>query len=188
LVELHGGTVNAASEGEGRGSMFTVSLPTVALRQPRGDGPREHPTGSLGNGMPRDYPDLSGVRVLVVDDESDARDLITLVLNECRADVVPAGSADEALAKIGGSSFDVIVSDVGMPSRDGYDFMRELRRRGNRTPAAALTAFASTEDRTRALRAGYQTHIGKPVEPAELLAAVAALVHKPIAAPSRDDA
>jgi CheY-like chemotaxis protein len=124
--------------------------------------------------------------VLVVDDEPDARDLIRRVLDECGARVLVAGSAHEALATLEHEQPDVILSDIGMPHRDGYAFMNAVRRGGIRIPAAALTAFARSEDRTRALQAGYQTHIPKPVEPAELVATVAALVHKMVVGAGAD--
>ena len=110
--------------------------------------------------------------MLVVDDETDARNLIRRVLEECGAKVVLAGSSREGLAVLASNRPDMIVSDIGMPGEDGYEFIRKVRRwqaeQGGRTPAAALTAFARAEDRTRALRAGYQTHVAKPVEPTEL--------------------
>jgi len=119
-----------------------------------------------------------GVRVLVVDDHPDARDIIQRVLEESGAEIAPAASAAEGLTILSSARVDVILSDIGLPGCDGYHFMREVRKRGIRTPAAAITAFARSEDRTRALNAGYQTHIAKPVEPSELLATVAALAHK----------
>jgi CheY-like chemotaxis protein len=117
--------------------------------------------------------------VLVVDDEADARELIRRVLEECGAQVRTAGSAGEALAMMDGLLPGVLISDIGMPGTDGYEFLRQVRLRepakGGRTPAIALTAFARSEDRTRALRAGFQSHIAKPVEPAELVATVASV-------------
>jgi CheY-like chemotaxis protein len=117
--------------------------------------------------------------VLVVDDEADARDLIKRVLEDCGAIVVLASSSHQALAMVQKDRPDMILSDIGMPDEDGYEFIRRVRmltpENGGRTPAAALTAFARAEDRTRALRAGYQTHVAKPVEPTELSAVVASL-------------
>jgi CheY-like chemotaxis protein len=118
---------------------------------------------------------LKGVRVMVVDDEADARDLVRLVLEKCDAQVTTAASAAEALTEMERGTADVLLSDIGMPGFDGYEFIRAVRQRGNAVPAAALTAFARPEDRRRALLAGYQLHIAKPVEPSELVAIVASL-------------
>ena len=115
------------------------------------------------------------VRVLVVDDEADTRDLIRRVLEESHARVILASSADEALALLNSHTPDVILSDIGMPVRDGYSLIASVREQGVKTPAAAITAFARADDQARALRAGYQTHITKPVDPVELVTAVAAL-------------
>jgi CheY-like chemotaxis protein len=117
--------------------------------------------------------------VLVVDDESDARDLIRRVLTDCDAKVITASTAAEALLLIERERPDVLVSDIGMPDVDGYELLRRVRalgaRRGGRIPAIALTAFARSEDRTRALRAGFLVHVAKPVEPSELVATVASV-------------
>lgn len=177
LVEIHGGSVEVESEGEGKGSTFKVHLPLAIVHASK-DVPSVHPKAGQLTSVQGDSPNLSGVRVLVVDDEPDAREVIKRVLEECNAEVVLAGSAHEALVAVEQERPDVILSDIGMPERDGYAFMNAVRRRGIKIPAAALTAFARSEDRTRALRAGYQTHMAKPVDPAELLATVAALVHK----------
>ncbi len=121
---------------------------------------------------------LKGVRVLVVDDEPDARRLIERVLSECGAEVALAASAAEALRLLDAFKPHVLVSDIGMPGQDGYDLLRSVRSRGKSSaeiPAAALTAFARSEDRRRAMLAGFQTHVVKPVDPAELLAVVASL-------------
>jgi PAS domain S-box-containing protein len=173
LVDLHGGVVAAASPGEGRGATFTVRLPCGR----RGQDVVDDPTASIAP-IAHDPPDLGGVTVLVVDDEPDARDLVGYVLAECGARVVSAGSAAEALSALDRERPDVILSDIGMPQRDGYAFMTEVRLRGIKVPAAALTAFVAPEDRTRALRSGYQAHIAKPVGPGELIAAVAALANR----------
>jgi CheY-like chemotaxis protein len=122
--------------------------------------------------------DLDGVRVLVVDDERDSLELVRRLLRDCKAEVMLASSADDGLRLVSENSPDVIVSDIGMPGKDGLEMMREVRARSDqraRTPAIALTAFARSEDRTRAMLAGYQVHLSKPVEPQELLAAVANL-------------
>jgi PAS domain S-box-containing protein len=183
LTELHGGTVTADSPGKGQGATFTVSLPVAIMHRPaKGDGAaREHPTRSLpGASQPALGPlELKNIRVMIVEDERDAREFLTRLLEGAKAQVCAADSAAEALKKVTQFKPDVVVSDIGMPDMDGYGFIRELRQRpaseGGRTPAVALTAFARSEDRTRALMAGYQMHIAKPVEPTELLATIVAL-------------
>ena len=177
LVEQHGGSVSVASPGEGEGATFTIRLPLTVIH-PGGGGPRvrENPAAVT------DYrfSDLSGVKVLVVDDQADARDLIRRVLTECGADVATATSVDETLAAIEERRPDVLVSDIGMPEVDGYELLRRVRAlghaRGGGLPAIALTAFSRSDDRTRALRAGFLVHVSKPVEPSELVATVASVV------------
>jgi CheY-like chemotaxis protein/anti-sigma regulatory factor (Ser/Thr protein kinase) len=178
LVELHGGTVAATSEGEGRGATFTVTLPiAAALERSGSEATRTRSGRPAATHEPDGAPSLSGVRVLVVDDDPDARGLLNRVLSERGADVTTAGSASEAMELVEENRYHVIVSDIGMPGEDGYDFMRRARRSRHAatTPAVALTAFARAEDRQRALDAGYQAHVAKPVEPAELVAVVAGL-------------
>jgi CheY-like chemotaxis protein len=168
LVELHGGTVLADSPGEGLGATFTLTLPLPAVRVP-------------ASGLSPDaLPVLSGVRVLVVDDDGDARELLRTVLEASAAVVMAAGSAAEALESLERGRPDVLVSDIAMPGDDGYALIRKVRalppEYGGRVPAVAVTAHARTEDRTRAILAGFQLHVSKPVEPAELVAVVASLV------------
>ena len=176
LVELHGGTVRAKSAGEGQGSTFVVSLPLAPLRSGE---IREHPTTSKYGAIDCESVHLSGVMVLIVDDEPDARTLIRRVLEQCQAEVIAAASAAEGLALLKQHRPDVLISDIGMPETDGYRFLRQVRQlspiEGGRTPAIALTAFARSEDRTRAMMAGYQVHIAKPIEAQELLATVGSL-------------
>ncbi len=178
LVELHGGTVQVSSAGEGHGAMFTVRLPVTAAR-PAGE-PGRLQRRALGNSLP-DYAiaDLTGVRVLVVDDERDARELLLRVLADCGAQVLTAESAEEALAIAARERPHVLVSDIGMPHADGYELLRRIRELPDpavaRIAAVALTAFARSEDRTRALRAGFVLHVSKPVEPSELIATVASV-------------
>lgn len=178
LTELHGGSVQVKSAGPGKGATFIVSLPLVVVHpevEPD-DFDRNGATSSSG-----DYkePALDGVKVLVVDDEPDARELIRLVLEGCNAEVATAGSAQEAFEALLRDKPHVLVSDIGMPQEDGYQFIRKLRsltpERGGLIPAVALTAYARAEDRKRALLSGYQMHISKPVEPSELIAVVASL-------------
>ncbi|MFO0788150.1 MAG: PAS domain S-box protein [Pirellulales bacterium] len=179
LVELHGGTVRAKSAGDNLGATFTVALPLAITRRQLHD--REHPTAHR-------YPSssanieisLNGTVVLVVDDEPDARDLIERLLANRGATVLKAESADYGLKLLSANRPDVVLSDIGMPHKDGYDFIRDIRAlprdAGGSTPAIALTAFARSEDRTRAMMAGYQVHLSKPVEPSELIVTVASLV------------
>ena len=187
LTELHGGSVRAKSPGEGMGATFTVMLPlmvmhesdTAAAAGEPPQAPRLHPRSTAQESNPCGVPDLAGVRVLVVDDEPDARELIRRLLERCRVDVLTAGSAAEAMELFRRHRPDVLLSDIGMPGRDGYALMRDVRRLpaadGGRTPAVALTAFARSEDRTRAMLAGYHVHLAKPIESAELVATVASL-------------
>ena len=174
LAELHGGNVSASSAGLGQGATFTLELPI-----PRGALPAASP--ARGEDQVRaDGPIPPGLRVLVVDDEADARDWIVRVLADAGADVRWASSADEALRCLQSFRAQVLVSDIGMPGRDGYALIREVRMlpdaAASTVPALALTAFARAEDGIRALTAGFQLHLGKPVDEARLLAAVASLV------------
>jgi PAS domain S-box-containing protein len=176
LIELHGGNVRVTSEGEGRGATFVVTIPLAPVRMA---GKREHPTTSPSPAFDCEQFNLSGVKVLIVDDEPDARQLIKRMLVQCQAEVIVAANAAEGLALLTSERPNVIVSDIGMPERDGYQLIRDVRKlpasQGGQTPAVALTAFARSEDRTRAMVAGYHMHISKPVEPQELLATVARL-------------
>ncbi len=182
LVELHGGTVEADSPGEGQGTTFVVKLPIVPVYQKDNLAGRLHPAAR--DPLPTyDCPErLDGLKVLVVDDEADTRELLKVGIGQCGAEVVTAGSAQEALEVISEQSPDLLISDIGMPGEDGYELIRKVRalppRRGRKIPAIALTAYARTEDRMRALRAGYQSHIAKPVELAELLTVMASLVKR----------
>jgi PAS domain S-box-containing protein len=176
LVELHGGSVHAKSGGEGQGSTFVIHLPVSPVRV--GDD-RRHPTAVQATRLDHNQIDLQGVKVLVVDDEADARLLVERVLSQCGAMVCMAGSAVEGLNKLREFRPQVIISDVGMPLTDGYDFIRSVRQlspeQGGKTPAIALTAFARSEDRVNALLAGYQVHVVKPIEPQELAVTVHSL-------------
>jgi len=179
LVELHGGSVIVLSAGEGRGSSFTVSLPALEPEETA----EIHPlllSGSPERGEPVcPRPRLAGVRVLVVDDERESRELVRRLLEDCDASVITAASAAEALVILRQSRPAVLLSDIGMPEEDGYALIRRIRQlpahEGGQIPAAALTAFARTEDRAHTLSSGFQMHLSKPVEPSALLAAVANL-------------
>jgi PAS domain S-box-containing protein len=177
LVELHGGSIHAKSAGEGRGATFIVRLPLLLVES---DDAREVAT-EAGDEHANALPDLHGVHVLVVDDEADARELVRKVLEGQRARVTTSTSAEDALAILHGSTPDVVVSDIGMPGIDGYQLMRTLRAQepGNRrVPALALTAFARPDDRKRAMLAGYQAHLAKPFDIAELVLVVAGLADR----------
>jgi PAS domain S-box-containing protein len=166
LVELHGGIVAASSPGEGQGATFTVTLPLA------GPAPGEPPVRAL-----------DGVSVLVVDDEPDTRELLTVVLRHYGATVTAVESAGRALESLQRARPDVLVSDIGMPGEDGYTLIRRIRAmepEGRPIPAIALTAYARTEERARALRAGYQRHVAKPVEPLELASVIASLAGKAV--------
>jgi CheY-like chemotaxis protein len=179
LVEMHGGTVAARSEGENHGATFTVRLPQSLVHTPDTDEQRHHPRAPGEPTMHFQPLSLKGLTVLAVDDEADARDLMRRLLEECGARVVTAGSAKEALAAMDNHAVNLLISDIGMPGEDGYELVRKIRRRpaecGGKVPAIALTAYARSEDRTRAMLAGFVGHVSKPVEPAELIATVASL-------------
>lgn len=176
IVEMHGGTVWAESEGEGRGAKFGVRLPVQPTVQIDAvEAPREEATAR--NSRPVARKPLEGVSVLVAEDEQDARDLLAIVLRRNGARIRAVGSAREALAALADDSFDVLVSDVGMPDLDGYALAERLRDHPRRPRALlALTAFARAEDRRAALAAGFDGHAAKPIDPAELVARIAALV------------
>ncbi len=178
LVELHGGTVRAESDGEGKGSTFTVSLPFVSFKRGPGRAVRG-PFDAAGQEAIHCPPSLQGLRVLAVDDEADTREMIRAVLEHCKMEVITAGSASEALEAIVQSRPDVLLSDLGMPGEDGYTLIAKVRalpaERCGQIPAAALTAYVRAEDRVKVLRSGFQLHVSKPLEPNELVAVVANL-------------
>jgi CheY-like chemotaxis protein len=183
LVELHGGSVSASSQGEGRGARFEVRLPIIAqaamtpdqdLRQ-RG---RRQPV--LVSSPTR----LSGIHVLAIDDDADALNLVREILQSAGARVTTAEDAIIALDRIEAVQPDVIVADIGLPHMDGFEFIERVRQLSDRkvagTPAAALTAYARSEDRIRALETGFQMHLAKPIDPVELIAAVAVLARRSV--------
>jgi PAS domain S-box-containing protein len=171
LIEVHGGTVEAQSEGENKGSTFTVRMPLRAVAAGTGD-ERRSPAGDL-------EVRLDGVEVLVVDDEPDARELVSAVLTRCGARVRQAASLEDAIARLREQRFDVLLSDIGLPQQDGYALMRRVRElspaEGGLVQAAALTAYAGEDDHRRALAAGFQAHVTKPIEPADLTLLVSSL-------------
>ena len=171
LVELHGGSVRAESDGAGRGASFVVMLPVPAHLPERLESPLTVRTAAAG-GPPAPPPDVSGVRVMVVDDDADARELIAAALGYYGADVTTVGSVADAMALLPESQPDVLVSDIAMHGEDGYSLIQRVRALPKDlrpdVPAIALTAYASTGDRGKALAAGYQLHMAKPFDPTEL--------------------
>jgi signal transduction histidine kinase/ActR/RegA family two-component response regulator len=187
LVELHGGAVSATSAGKGRGATFRIILPAMAMANHAEHAPIvrqpalstfEEPTRT------ENFPsaELGGVKILVVDDEADARALIERLLHDCNATVATAASAPDAIRALDEHSPDVLISDIGMPGEDGFGLIRRIRARSDElasVPAIALTAYARVEDRIKAINAGYQLHLSKPIEPAELLTMVQSLLRRP---------
>jgi PAS domain S-box-containing protein len=175
LVDLHGGTIGAESEGEGKGARFTVLLPTGSAVETAAGGTTASEHGATG--MEDVGPDpLQGMRILVVEDEKDTLDFVSRFLVSCGAEVVVATSAAQALALLPGAHVNVLISDIGLPDVDGYELLREVRRMdasaAGGIPAIALTAYARAEDRLLAFRAGFQAHVAKPVDPNELLGTI----------------
>lgn len=186
LVEMHGGTVEAANRKDRQGAIFSFKLPVMVVRKKNigepGEENRIHP--AFSDGIPFDCPpELNGIKILAVDDEPDARELLMRVLEQCGAEVKTCGSVEEALAAYDDYQPDILVSDIGMPGEDGYSLIRKIRETERigvrRVPAVALTAFARVEDRLKALSAGYNMHVPKPVEPIELALVIASLTGHP---------
>jgi signal transduction histidine kinase/CheY-like chemotaxis protein len=177
LVDLHDGSICAESSGEDQGATFTISLPALVDAEARLLEPVPPTTGSAQ--AMDDPPTLKGLRVLVVDDDADARDLFTRALEQCEAHVTAVASAGAALTALEGRKADVLVSDIGMPRESGYVLIRKIRRltreQGGEIPALALSAYAGADDVKLALSAGFQAHVAKPVEPVTLARAVADL-------------
>ncbi|QKQ77637.1 response regulator [Nostoc sp. TCL240-02] len=171
LVELHGGSVQAASSGEGQGATFTVKFPPITAAKLNQDDTAFH-NGSDFN--------LNGLQALLVDDDKDSREFIAFLLEQYGVQVTEAESATEALSSLGRAKFDLLVSDIGMPDMDGYTLIRQIRKqspdRGGEIPAIALTAYAGEIDRQQALAAGFQQHISKPIEPELLMQAILTIV------------
>jgi CheY-like chemotaxis protein len=176
IVEAHGGSVHAESPGVGKGAVFTVKL---AIMMPRtaGEAERRHPTSGIATDD-RPLQRLDGLRLLVVDDEPESNEVVQELLTSCGAEVRVAGSAAYGREILARWKPDMLVSDVGMPHEDGYAFIASLRAGDgemSQMPAVALTAYASREDKIRLLSAGFQAHVPKPVDPAELIAVIANL-------------
>jgi len=173
FVELHGGSVYAESPGEGKGATFVVKLPLMVAEM------HERPIAARDGGM-LDGPSLAGARIVVIDDDPTTIELITEVLIQVGADVIECRTTDEALDAIARRRPDALVSDIEMPGQDGYSLIRKLRalspEQGGKIPAVALTAFGRPEDRIRSLRAGFNIHATKPVDPAELIAIIASMI------------
>jgi CheY-like chemotaxis protein len=181
IVEMHGGTVEAASPGEGKGATFRVRLPLMIVhpeaREPRREHPRTERIAPLTG-----LADLGGIRIVAIDDEEDALTLLRVVLESAGAQVATVSDPTGAMACIEKVKPQVLVIDLGMPAIDGFELIARLRAASNPdvsdVPAVALTAFARSEDRTRALRAGFEMHLAKPVDPGELVQSVASLARR----------
>ena len=181
IVEMHGGTVEASSAGEGQGATFRVRLPLMIVHPEAVETRREHPRTERREALTA-LGDLTGIHVVAIDDEEDALNLLRVVLETAGAEVTTLNSAAVALERIAEMEPDVLVVDLGMPEMDGFEFITRVRRLAakdiRRTPAAALTAFARSEDRTKALRSGFEMHLAKPIDPGELVASVATLARR----------
>ena len=196
LVEMHGGTIGVESLGEGQGATFTVELPllSIDLEEPTARDVRSEHSAlqvdqaladqsladqALADQALEDLPSLEGLRILLVDDDHDTLQVLTIALRQAGAEVRACSSADEALKTVEGWEANLLVSDIGMPNEDGYSLIRKVRalepELGGRMPAIALTAYASAADRIRALSMGFQMHVSKPVEPVELVISIARL-------------
>jgi PAS domain S-box-containing protein len=190
LAELHGGSVRVKSAGENQGSTFVVALPISVLRQAEDRAPLERRTFAEVDVASVELPSLQGVTALVVDDELDARVLVNRLIEERGGRALMASSADDALKQLATTPVDVLISDIGMPDVDGYQLIQKVRVRekneGRKLTAIALTAYARPDDRQRALLAGYQMHLSKPVDPRELIAGIASLLNITTSVPAED--
>jgi len=182
LVELHGGTAWAESAGDEQGAKFTVRLPSMVGSEHQDNDVFSEPVITAIEAREKQPASLQGLRILVVDDEFDARTLLTAMLERCGAEAFAVGSAREGLDAIESWKPDVLIADIGMPVEDGYALIKKVRalpsERGGLTPALALTAYARVEDRVRALAEGYQVHLAKPVDRYDLAAVVAGLAER----------
>jgi CheY-like chemotaxis protein len=181
IVEMHGGTVDASSSGEGKGATFRVRLPLMIVHPDAVETRREHPRTERRAAL-TGLGDLTGIRVLAIDDEEDALTLLRVVLEAAGAQVTTLGSPLTALERLEEVKPHVLVLDLGMPQMDGFELIQRIRKSPiaevRNIPAAALTAFARSDDRTRALRSGFEMHLAKPVDPGELVASVATLARR----------
>jgi signal transduction histidine kinase/ActR/RegA family two-component response regulator len=182
LVELHGGTIHAASDGEGKGASFRVRLPMTNMQTaPAGEPTSGHPRPEPGGGDAM-HARLDGIHVLAVDDEEDSLTLLREILETAGAQVTTVATSQEALDAVEKMAPAVIIADIGLRQMDGFELIQRIRQWPERSiremPAAALTAYARSEDRQRALRSGFQMHLAKPIDPGELVAAVAALARR----------
>ncbi len=180
LVEMHGGTIEAESDGLGHGARFRIKLPTPSVNvQPSDKAANEAGPSLL---QPDGFPNLSGLRILAVDDSSDTREFVRTALETCGANVATVSSVSEALDVLAGWRSDLLICDIGMPEQDGYTLLKKIRElapeEGGNIPAIALTGYVRVEDRMRALEAGYQMFVPKPIEAGELCAVVATLVRR----------
>jgi len=179
LVQAHGGTVTVDSAGEGFGSTFTVRLPLVAVSTGQSETAADDASASPGEPVPELTASLEGLAVLVVDDDDESRAIVAAYLQGHRAVVLTAASAGQAFDVLRRERVDVLLADIAMPGEDGYSLIRKIRKDSRMAtssiPAAALTSFARDEDRQRALQAGFQLHLSKPVDPRSLIEAVASL-------------
>jgi CheY-like chemotaxis protein len=177
LVEMHGGTITAESAGEGAGAMFTMMLPLL-LPQKGGEN-SDRQTGFFVKAAKNDF---AGIRILVVDDDADSREMLRYVLEDTRAHIMTAGSAGEALAQFAAFEPDILISDLGMPDMDGYDLIRQIRalpgESGGRTPAIALTGYVGVEEQKRVQASGFDIHVAKPVDFNRLMKIINKLLHK----------
>jgi PAS domain S-box-containing protein len=181
LIEIHGGSIEADSPGEGLGSTFTVRLPLTSTKPIiKSNEDKQENFSDLAAVLRNSSQKLAGMHILVVDDDNDSRSLITTLLEQCGAGVASFNSVSTAFEAIQNEKFDILLSDIGMPDEDGYSLIKKVRAlppdQGGTIPAAALTAYAAVEDRMKVLRAGFQIHVPKPIEPGELIAVVASLV------------
>jgi CheY-like chemotaxis protein len=183
IVELHGGTVEASSGGRDRGATFSISLPISLVRPAEASAVRISSSPPTSLATSPDAKLVRGLSILIIDDELDAREMLASLLSSCGASVATADSARGGLLALEKRRFDVIVSDIGMPDEDGYDFIERVRalppEGGGRTPAIALTAYVRTTDRTKALLSGFNAHVTKPVDSRELLGVIAEVSDRP---------
>ena len=183
LTEMHGGTIEAASDGEGKGSTFRVKLPLLIVHaEPHLGSRREHPHAAAPQTPALELADLAGIAVLAVDDDVDALRLLSDILEAAGASVITVNSAESALEKLQSERPMVLVSDLGMPGMDGFDLIKQVRELADpelcAIPAAALTAYARSGDRAKSMRSGFEMHLAKPIDPTELIAAVGALARR----------